>query len=49
MQIARSIEMLESKVLGTEPDSVDSLSDDITKKLDPFIERLNEAIGRRQA
>ena len=48
VQIARRIEFLESKVTKNEFGSVPEMCDDITNKLDTFIDRLDESIIRRK-
>ena len=45
--IARRIEFLESKVTKDKFGSVPEMCDDITNKLDTFIDRLSEAIKRK--
>lgn len=45
VQIARRIEFLESKVTKKDFGSVPEMCDDITNKLDTFIDRLNESIN----
>lgn len=47
IQIARRIEFLESKVTKKEFGSVPEMCDDITNKLDTFIDRFDEAIKRK--
>ena len=47
VQIARKIEFLESKVTKDKFGSVPELCNDITNKLDTFIDRLDESIKRK--
>lgn len=47
IQIARRIELLESKVTKKEFVSVPKMCDDIADKLDTFIDRFDEAIKRK--
>lgn len=47
VQIARRIEFLESKVTKNDFGSVPVMCDDISNKLDTFVDRLDEAIKRK--